>query len=315
MLQAGLNSDDWRDVFAAGRDAAIGEAGAVVVEGLLNEVMGVADADAREGIMVLASGIDAGTTAEEYDLMLAKINSVLAEHDARIRDFEYRIRFVEDETRSNRRSIEQLRREQDLLQRRFQEDLERVDLEITSLRARQFELEQNLVEEARERRRRDAELQRGIVGNRAEIEVNRVQIQQVYSWVSPVTRNTTAAQLAASGAEALLRKGDLVDATRVLQLSLAYDKLANKHVDPGVRYYLAVAYRRAGDMTRAEEMLVEAVTAERFRRTADWFARLEHEFQGEDRLWVESIRRDPRIGVKSPREVVIYRNTRSPEEK
>lgn len=265
----------------------------------------VSDAYAAQGIRTLRSSIDPNTTWEEYEAILAQINVTMAAHEARVAELENQVsqdsRSISDldqRVTKNRISISEVKEHQRRLKERFDYSMKSLDFEIARIKGRQSELEQSIRDEAAQRRNEDLNLQR-------QIDFNSSDISKLYSLISPETRRTTAARLASKGAIELLKGSDLVDVTRTLQLALAYDKFSEKHVDPGVRYYLAVAYRRAGKMQNAEEMIIEAVTAERFRETPDWFYRIHERFQGDDRKWVESYRRDPRFGVRAPRDVVI----------
>ncbi len=294
---------------AARTGAMAGALGQTVVEGIdaaLKSYQGVSDPYTSQGIQELRSSLDANMTWSEYDAVLAQINATMAAHEARVADLENRvaqstlsITDLDNRTEKNFLSIGGLREQQRRLREQFDESLKDLDFQIARIKGKQVELEEEIRNEAMERQGADALLQ-------SQLDVHTDDISKLYSLISPDTRGTTAARLASSGAIELLRGSDLTDVIRTLQLSLAYDKISEKHVDPGVRYYLAVAYRRAGKTHQAEEMLIEAVTAERFRETANWFYRIHYRFQGDDRLWVDSFRRDPRFGVRAPRDVVIY---------
>ncbi len=303
-----------------GLKAGLGHLAQEGLDHILSTFESAGDYESSRAIHQLRSSIDSNTTPAEYDAILARINTTMADHEARLQDLALT-------AAENRVSINEIKRQQLELRERFESSLVRLDLEIARIKGKQEDLERKIQAEAAERLRsnqnlqsalrrtkeglerqvRDeaAERQRADDNLKAQIDLTKDDVNKLFALVSPETRRSTAARLASGGAIQLLANGNVVDATRSLQLAVAYDKVSEKHADPGSRYYLAVAYRRTGDNTKAEEMVMEAIAAERFRALPRWYYRLTERFQGEDRLWVESFRQDPRFGVRAPREVVL----------
>ena len=147
-----------------------------------------------------------------------------------------------------------------------------------------------------------------------ELEQAKGRLSRLENLISPKTRAQTASMLGGNGASLIVSNGDTMEAIRTLRLAIAYDATVNAHPDPASRYFLAVAYRRAGRTDRADEMLTEAVVAERFRAQPEWWHRLAERFQGPERLWLESARKDLRYGVTAPRNVLYLNDDRNVKE-
>lgn len=102
------------------------------------------------------------------------------------------------------------------------------------------------------------------------------------------------ALLAASGAKALER-GDLADAARCFHLG----KATNPN-DPAMEYGLALILHRQNRDQEAEAAIARGIVLEREHgaQKRSWF--VSDRFQGPDRIWLESSRRDPVYGVLTP---------------
>lgn len=102
------------------------------------------------------------------------------------------------------------------------------------------------------------------------------------------------ALLAASGAKALER-GDLTEAARCFHLGKATNP-----IDPAMEYGLAVVMHRQNRDQEAEAAIARGIILEREHgaQKRTWF--VADRFQGPDRHWLESARRDPLYGVHTP---------------
>ena len=102
------------------------------------------------------------------------------------------------------------------------------------------------------------------------------------------------AQLVASGVNAMQR-GDWNEARRSFQLGQAVNSQ-----NPAAEYGLAVALRHLGQTAEADAALARAIVLERNHGLGKrpWITA--ERFQGADRHWVDSARRDPVYGVYTP---------------
>jgi hypothetical protein len=105
------------------------------------------------------------------------------------------------------------------------------------------------------------------------------------------------ALLAASGAKALER-GDLTEAARCFHLGKATNP-----IDPAMEYGLAVVMHRQNRDLEAEAAIARGIVLEREHgaQKRSWF--VADRFQGPDRNWLESLRRDPLYGVHTPEDL------------
>ena len=231
---------------------------------------------------------------------IAEQEYVLAQHEARISRIEAdlerqsgRITNLNQQMYSVKNELQQHQRTLDAMNRKF-------DLALNQIAS-------GLAQEKAERRAVDVQLAAAIEANdrkvMAKLEEHGTEIARLRHAIDPVTRGKTASFLGADGAQLIIRGGDPVEAIRTLRLAIAYDKNANLHPDPASRYFLAVAYRRDGQVARAEEMLQEAVVAERHRTLPGWWRYVIEKFYGEDRFWVEAARQERRYGVRAPLEI------------
>ena len=260
------------------------------LQSLLKDAADVSDSEGSQLLMKLREEIDEKTTRTEYLAMVERMNSQMAQLESKVRDMEYEQSRIERKTDDNTRDIRDMRAVMEFRQREFEKVTARIDLELAEIRGRVADLSMALDQERVDRIAVDLE-----TDNR---------LDRVEHHLDPETRSKTAAIIAAIGSNSLVNGQDPVEAARVLQLAIAYDKVANMHADPGSRYFLAIAYRRMGEHVRADEMISEAIVAERYRKNPEWYHLVIERFQGEDRRWVDAKRYDPRFGVRAPRRVL-----------
>jgi hypothetical protein len=269
----------------------------VVVE-RLTAVEKVSTPEVATAIRKLREAVEAGVTRKEYLAMVAAINKEMAAYAARVSEVEYRLTEMSRDTAENRKMVEYAQQANLDLRREFEEAMKRTDVSLAKLRVRMSDLEKALSQETEERKSEDAHLH-----SRINITEGRVSILE--QMISPETRATTAEILAGQGGLMIAKDENPAEAAKLLQLAIAYDRAGQMQADPGARYFLAVAYRRLARNEAAEEMLTEAIVAERFRETSRWFELVAEQFQGPDRQWMENLRSDPRFGVRAPREVIF----------
>ena len=111
------------------------------------------------------------------------------------------------------------------------------------------------------------------------------------------------ALLAASGAKALER-GDLAEAARCFHLGKATNP-----IDPAMEYGLAVVMHRQNRDQEAYAAVARGIILEREHgaQKRTWF--VADRFQGPDRHWLESLRRDPLYGVHTPGDLGMQRTS------
>lgn len=257
---------------------------------LIQDVAEVSDSEGSQLMMGLRDRIDDNTSRAEFLLMVEKMNAQMAQLESKVRDMEYEQSRIERKTDDNTRDIRDIRAVMEFRQREFSRVIARIDLELAEIRSRVADLSIALDQERVDRIASDLELDN--------------RLDRVEHHLDAETRSKTAAIIAAVGATSLIKGQDPIEAARVLQLAIAYDKVANMHADPGSRYFLAIAYRRMGEHVRADEMISEAIVAERYRYKPEWYDLVIERFQGEDRRWVDAKRYDPRFGVRAPRRVL-----------
>ena len=283
-------------VAGASLAAALGAGAVELKKFLLNESANADDPAVQGYLNALSGKIESSVTRGELDQMWREFDSRLTEYETRLSEQNYRIHALEEDSKRNAANIDRntalIERAQARireLQEEMRESIEDLNIELEGIR-------------------------QGIAVFRAEFadEQQRTRAVERYfdsrvttleKLITPKTAGQTASVLGADAAKMLINNQDPGEAKKLLLLSIAYDKRANKHADPGARYFLALAYRRLGDNVRAEEWLMEGVFAERFRETPDWFKRASEWFQGPDRNWLHATRRNPRFGVRAPRRV------------
>lgn len=258
-------------------------------------------------IQKLKEAIDEKVSRKTFIALMDVTIARISEHEYRLNQIEARAsRFEADLERQSGRITDlskhlySVRKEVGELERHVEQMNKRFELELAQIAS-------GLAEEKAERRAIDLQLATAIQINdqktMALLKEHGDEISRLKHHISPETRSKTASFLGADGASLIISGGDPIEAIRTLRLSVAYDKNANLHPDPGSRYFLAVAYKRAGERQRAEEILAEAIVAERFRTLPGWWRHIIEKFYGEDRLWVEAARQDRRYGVRAPRAV------------
>ena len=290
--------------FAGGAGQAVGEGvvsplfngeGRAVPESIrrhLRPLESVAGEHAR-AIQILAESVDERTTRDEFVAAISKVESLVYAHEARLQahavqvaKINKRLASAEATGREHQEFLRYLDESHRKLKAELAEAVDGLQVELAELRASVSDLQLKLGAESAERKQADQELSD--------------RLSHIEELISPETRRKTASMLGASGALVLVQNGDPNDAVRTLQLAIAYDTVANRHVDPGSKYYLAVAYRRLGRLPLAEQTLSEAIVAERYRSLPEWYENVTERFQNKDRLWMENARRDYVYGVRSP---------------
>lgn len=238
----------------------------------------------------LIPNINPDTTPYAFNAMvkesiatISRLDAADAAMEAKIANLQKRQGAAESDIYFNKRRIEAIER----LQKEYKAEFDRA---IDSLDRRVGALGVRLDLETLERQQADQTLSG--------------RIDDIARVVLPETRRTTAAKLGSDGAMILLANGNTNDAIGMLRLSMAYDKHSQKHLDPGCRYWLAMAYHRAGMVVPAEEMLSEAVVAERLRHVPEWHGRVVEKFQTKERCWMEAGRQERRFGVQAQRDVI-----------
>ncbi len=261
-----------------------------IVQSALKDAADVSDSEGSQLLMKLREDIDEKTTRTEFLAMVERMNAQMAQLESKVRDMEYEQSRIERKTDDNTRDIRDMRAVMEFRQREFEKTTARIDMELADIRGRAADLSRALNQEQADRIVADLELDS--------------RLDRIEHHLDPETRRKTAAILAADGAISLVEGQDPVEAARVLQLAVAYDKVANRHVDPGSRYFLALAYHRMGNHNRADETITEAIVSERYRHKPEWYDLVIERLQGADRLWIDGKRFDPRFGVRAPRRVL-----------
>jgi tetratricopeptide (TPR) repeat protein len=237
----------------------------------IRDVEEVSDSEGSQLLMKLRESIDDKTSKSEFLAMVERMNSEMAKMESNIRDLEYSQSRIEQRVNDNSREIQNEKELNNARKREFDNAVARIDVAFAELRGRVNDLARSLQEERIERVEADLELDS--------------RLDRVEHHLDPETRRKTAAILAADGALSLVKQQDPVEASRVLQLAVAYDEIANQHSDPGSRYFLAIAYRRMGKHTQADETIAEAIVAERYRYKPEWYDLVIERLQGDDRRW------------------------------
>lgn len=264
----------------------------------LRELASDADPHHQTAIEKIIGSVDQNVSIEEFEMLVRRVDHHIREYDYQIKEFEYQLSTLRQDVEANREYIaaveQMLKRHKDEVQKTF----ERIDESIVELKAGLAALRADVETEVRERKLEDA--------------VQWREISRLSRLISPDTAKQTSAILGAKGAKIIIDNGDPKEAATLLQLAMAYDKRENRFADPGLRYYLAVSYRRMGDENRANELLLEGIVAQRFRELPDWYVRRTEFFQGNDRKWLRDAQFDPRFGVRSPRNPEIAAENRIP---
>ncbi|HCS53645.1 MAG TPA: hypothetical protein DIW81_18980 [Planctomycetaceae bacterium] len=245
----------------------------------------------------LEDQINERITVKEFEYHLAKVIDKITELEATTARHELEIEKNRSLIFRNSQGVEENRKFLQYLQSKHDELRREFDIAINELEIEVNKTQLELKNETYNRIQEDQKLSRDIEG------VSR-RVSELEYLITPETRYKTASVLASNGALMLINSGDSLEASRFLRLSIAYDKIDNRHFDPASRYWLAIAYRRLGKLERAEEVLAEAIAAERFREMPKWHRVVIERFQGPDRFWIENARREPRFGVKAPRDIV-----------
>lgn len=212
------------------------------------------------------------------------------EFEGRMARLEYEAAYLRRDISRNKALIEHVDLKLERHRAEFVQTIEAIRTDLSSLRTGLVSLETDLEEEIEERRLED--------------EIQSREISNLKRLITPKTSRQIASVLGSKAATILIHNGDPAEAVTLLQLAMAYDKRENKFADPGLRYYLAVAYKRTGQLNLANEALMDGIVAQRFRELPSWYRNRTEFFQGPDRKWLRDAQHDPRFGVQSPREPV-----------
>src|SRR5262249_8875371 len=127
-------------------------------------------------------------------------------------------------------------------------------------------------------------------------------IDEIKRW----TPKQQAVQLGVAGFQAM-RQGDCKEAIALFRKANAYDDR-----DPGFLYGLAMAYRQAGDLDRAEHAVTRGISLERQRSPGAWFVTVLEREQSNCGRWLRSARNDPIHGVRASGEIRVQAASRTP---
>ena len=273
---------------------ALGGVGWVAAEKGISVLIEGKDDPVSNALRQLIGHCDEDTSLLELREMLRRMDAKFYPIESRISELQYQQDKLREDSRQNTANIgrnsaliEKL--DESIIRTRAQLNaaIERIDVELSSIREDISRIELSINEESRIRAAEDA--------------IHAREIARLSRLVSPDTSRKTASILGAKAATLLINNEDPEEAAKVLQLAIAYDKREHAHPDPGLRYYLAIAYRRMGKEILADELVMEGIVAQRFRDLPEWYRQRTQYFQGPDRQWLRDKQFDPRFGVRAPR--------------